>query len=367
MRIYYMDSLRSVLIIMGIFLHAANVYHVDGSWMITDPEQHIVFNYLTHFIHLFRMPAFFILSGYFSLFIYQRYGVKKYFRYRLRQIIIPVLVIGLVVNSLQGALLYYGESSIFNGRSFVDGYLFSGAWISHLWFLVFLLIFIILLGLIMPILDRSTISTTGRAADYFREHKAWVIFLFPVYFVVVKAAATVMPGLFQRNFYGFWAVDLFFYAYYFAFGVLLRRHEGMLDSMVGRYNRLAIVVALLCWGGLSLIGTSSLPGRIVEIYAQNLLSVILIFLVWHFFQRFFNKPSRWIEGLSKSCYSIYLFHHILIIAFGLLFVPLAVSPVIKFALVTVLTLVITTSFHFGVVEKFAAARLLFNGKKTNEG
>ena len=362
-----MDSLRSVLIIMGISLHAANIYHVDGSWMISDPEQHVVFNYLTHFIHLFRMPAFFILSGYFSLFIYQRYGVKKYFRYRLRQIIIPVMVIGLVVNSLQGVLLYYGESSIFNGRSFFDGYLFSGAWISHLWFLVFLLIFIILLGLIMPILDRSTISTTGRAADYFREHKAWVIFLFPIYFVVVKAAATVLPGLFQRNFYGFWAVDLFFYAYYFAFGVLLRRHEGMLDSMVGRYNRLAIVVALLCWGGLSLIGTSSLPGRIVEIYAQNLLSVILIFLVWRFFQRFFNKPSRWIEGLSKSCYSIYLFHHILIIAFGLLFVPLAVSPVIKFVLVTVLTLVITTSFHFGVVEKFAAARLLFNGKKTNEG
>lgn len=367
MRIYYMDSLRSVLIIMGIFLHAANVYHVDGSWMISDPEQHVVFNYLTQFIHLFRMPAFFILSGYFSLFIYQRYGVKKYFRYRLRQIIIPVLVIGLVVNSLQGVMLYYGESSIFNGRSFADGYLFSGAWISHLWFLVFLLIFIILLGLIMPILDRSTISTTDRAADYFREHKAWVIFLFPIYFVVVKAAATVLPGLFQRNFYGFWAVDLFFYAYYFAFGVLLRRHEGMLESMVGRYNRLAIVVALLCWGGLSLIGTNSLPGRIVEIYAQNLLSVILIFLIWRFFQRFFNKPSRWIEGLSKSCYSIYLFHHILIIAFGLLFVPLAVSPVIKFVLVTVLTLVITTSFHFGVVEKFAAARLLFNGKKTNEG
>ena len=367
MRIYYMDSLRSVLIIMGIFLHAANIYHVDGSWMISDPEQHVVFNYLTHFIHLFRMPAFFILSGYFSLFIYQRYGVKKYFQYRLRQIIIPVLVIGLVVNSLQGVLLYYGESSIFNGRSLVDGYLFSGAWISHLWFLVFLLIFIILLGLIMPMLDRSAISTTDRAADYFREHKAWVIFLFPIYFVVVKAAATVLPGLFQRNFYGFWAVDLFFYAYYFAFGVLLRRHEGMLESMIGRYNRLAILVALLCWAGLSLIGTSSLPGRIVEIYAQNLLSVILIFLVWRFFQRFFNKPSRWIEGLSKSCYSIYLFHHILIIAFGLLFVPLAVSPVIKFALVTVLTLVITTSFHFGVVEKFAAARLLFNGKKTNEG
>ena len=367
MRIYYMDSLRSVLIIMGIFLHAANVYHVDGSWMISDPEQHVVFNYLTQFIHLFRMPAFFILSGYFSLVIYQRYGVKKYFRYRLRQIIIPVLVIGLVVNSLQGVMLYYGESSIFNGRSFADGYLFSGAWISHLWFLVFLLIFIILLGLIMPILDRSTISTTDRAADYFREHKAWVIFLFPIYFVVVKAAATVLPGLFQRNFYGFWAVDLFFYAYYFAFGVLLRRHEGMLESMVGRYNRLAIVVALLCWGGLTLIGTNSLPGRIVEIYAQNLLSVILIFLIWRFFQRFFNKPSRWIEGLSKSCYSIYLFHHILIIGFGLLFVPLAVSPVIKFVLVTVLTLVITTSFHFGVVEKFAAARLLFNGKKTNEG
>ena len=147
----------------------------------------------------------------------------------------------------------------------------------------------------------------------------------------------------------------------------MRRHEGMLESMIGRYNRLAIVIALLCWGGLSLIGTSSLPGRIVEIYAQNLLSVILIFLVWRFFQRFFNKPSRWIEGLSKSCYSIYLFHHILIIGFGLLFVPLAVSPVIKFVLVTVLTLVITTSFHFGVVEKFAAARLLFNGKKTNEG
>lgn len=357
-----MDSLRSVLIILGIFLHAANIYHVDGSWFISDSQQHAVFNKITYIIHLFRLPAFFILSGYFSLFIYKRYGIKKFFSHRLRQILIPVLVVGLLVNFLQGWLLHYGQSAIFDNYLFIEGYLFSGAWISHLWFLVFLLVYIFLLGLAMPVIDRLPGSTTDTAADYFRDHKVWIVLLFPLYFVALKAVAATFPGLFQRNLFGFWVVDLFIYAYYFAFGVLLHRHEGMLKSVVGRYNRLAMVVSLLCWGLLSLVDQKSLPGKILEVYAYNLTSLLLIFLVWRFFQRFCNQPSRWIEGLSKSCYTIYLFHHILVIAFGILLMPLSISPVIKFILVTVFTLIIAIGIHFGVVEKFALARLLLNGK-----
>lgn len=362
MRIYYMDSLRSVLIILGIFLHAANIYHVDGTWLISDPQQHPIFNQITYVIHMFRLPAFFILSGYFSLFIYQHYGLKKFLIYRVRQIVIPVVVIGLLVNTMQGAVLYYRESALFAGQSFFDGYLLSGLWISHLWFLVFLMFYITLFGLLMPLIDRIPISTTDGAANYFRANKVWVVLLFPLYFIAIKAVVAGLPWLFKYSLLGFWNIDLFIYAYYFAFGVLLHRHEGMLKSMVGRYNRLAMVVVLLCWWLITVVGRDSLVGKVVWVYGYHLASVVLIFLIWRLFQRLFDKPSRWIEGLSKSCYTIYLFHHLFVIALGVLLMPVALPPAIKFTLVTLLTLFITTLIHFGIVERYSVARLLLNGK-----
>ena len=63
-RLHYLDAMRSILMILGIVLHSANVFS-DSDWAIQNIDTSVYFSYLVEVIHLFRMPAFFIVSGFF--------------------------------------------------------------------------------------------------------------------------------------------------------------------------------------------------------------------------------------------------------------------------------------------------------------
>ena len=147
---HYLDALRGILMVLGVFLHAANMYHLDGSWLVSDTDQSIVFNYVTDVIHVFRMPAFFIISGYFSWFLYCKYGVFGFLKDRFFRILIPLLVTLFVINLLQAYLLY-----TMNDVKDFFSYLFSnGVWLSHLWFLAFLAMYTIIAFLLFPVFER---------------------------------------------------------------------------------------------------------------------------------------------------------------------------------------------------------------------
>ena len=66
-RFYGLDALRGMAMMLGIVLHAALpyvVFDVPG-WPSEKSDSEIITQIL-QFIHLWRMPVFFILSGFFS-------------------------------------------------------------------------------------------------------------------------------------------------------------------------------------------------------------------------------------------------------------------------------------------------------------
>ena len=66
-RLYYFDNLRALAMIAGVFFHAALAYSPmsHNIWLSADIEQSIIVDWISWFTHLFRMPLFFVIAGFF--------------------------------------------------------------------------------------------------------------------------------------------------------------------------------------------------------------------------------------------------------------------------------------------------------------
>jgi len=80
--------------LLGIVLHASMSFF-PVPWAVQDTRQSGLFGLLFVMIHGFRMPLFFLLSGYFTLLVYRRKGLRALLWQRAVRILVPCLL-GLV-------------------------------------------------------------------------------------------------------------------------------------------------------------------------------------------------------------------------------------------------------------------------------
>ena len=70
-RYHGLDGLRAAMMLLGLFLHALVSYmHVpviEGIWPFRDASRHAMWTHLLFFIHIFRMPVFYVMAGFFAM------------------------------------------------------------------------------------------------------------------------------------------------------------------------------------------------------------------------------------------------------------------------------------------------------------
>lgn len=77
--------------ILGIVWHALLSF-IPTPWPVQDTRQDGFFFIPFAAIHMFRMPLFFLISGFFTMFILQRHGLGGMIRQRVERILIPLLL-----------------------------------------------------------------------------------------------------------------------------------------------------------------------------------------------------------------------------------------------------------------------------------
>ena len=90
-RLIGLDAARGVLLVLGVILHAANIYTIGGGWLVSDEKGNIFFDLLVGAIHEFRMPTFFWISGYFCALTWERSGGVKTLRRRVPRLAVPLI------------------------------------------------------------------------------------------------------------------------------------------------------------------------------------------------------------------------------------------------------------------------------------
>ena len=77
-RFHELDALRAFAMLLGVVLHAS-MFLVWPEWPVVAKEisPDLPYDDIVHAIHGFRMPVFFLLSGFFTAMLWRRHGGKE--------------------------------------------------------------------------------------------------------------------------------------------------------------------------------------------------------------------------------------------------------------------------------------------------
>lgn len=78
--------------LLGIVLHASLSFFPAPWWSVQDTRQSELFGVLHEAIHGFRMPLFFLISGFFTMMLYRKRGLKSLLANRAMRILVPCLI-----------------------------------------------------------------------------------------------------------------------------------------------------------------------------------------------------------------------------------------------------------------------------------
>ncbi len=362
MRIHYLDAMRSILMVLGVVLHTANVYAVNGHWELQDSTTHPFFDGVVSLIRTFRMPTFFIIAGFFAQLTIDRHGAGVFLHHRAKRLIIPFAVTAATLNILQFRLQQQfatmaTSGSVSPGTGQVIPFN-AGHWIQHLWFLNVLVIYC---ALAVPV---------SQIASRIKCHLAPRIHLFTI-LVVGAATKTVTAGLLhclpanKRIPTAFGLIDpevLLTFLPFFLFGLWLFRNEDGLRAFSQFTPTTAFAIGLTCLLMGLPEGQSMALKQATILFRFALLQWLSCHICFSAFRILLDRPSAFFRYFSDASYTIYLFHHVLTIALAGMLLNRPWPVFAKFLLVLTVCLALTLLIHEFLVRRLAVLSFLFNGK-----
>lgn len=356
-RIHFLDAMRSVLMTLGILLHAANVFS-DRSWAIQNSETSELFNYLVEFIHYFRMPAFFILSGYFCHMTLVKYGPRLFTKIRVPRIIIPLIVTALTLNSIQHwQLTSYNNEPV---ELLNTDYWLAGGWTQHLWFLMCLTYYFIGAAALAAFFPKTLNMIANLFSSFIERSFGLYIFALPIFTLLFIKVSYIVPD--NSTIYDLSIGGTIKYAPFFMFGALLGHKKNILTIFLHPTKLTLMLCTTLLTFYILTPKNDTTHYPLLTIYSQQLLTWFACLICFQAFYKFLNKRYKFFAALSDASYTIYLFHHIFIIIIGMILIDLNINIYFKFALLISSTFVITSLIHEYIIKKIPITSLLFNGK-----
>lgn len=381
-RYYGLDALRGVAMLLGLVLHAAMFYIVMPSEVVPlkDPRTSPVFDVVILFIHSFRMPLFFVLSGFFTALLVQRYGVKRAYWNRVQRVLVPFLLGLVTLLPLTGWMMFSFGVSVDLGTKVLwtpqdPAHLeWAGRFLKkigksgpgHLWFLYYLMMLYLLIPLCASlrrlISRRGWTSSAGRMAA-----SSWlpVALAVPTMLTLWPYKGGVVEGF---QFFEPHVPSLIYYGLFFVVGYLLHDFKGFMTASqryVGAYALAALPLFVASMAPTHLDydqrGTN-LSLHLLAVVLNALVTWLLIYVFIGLFQRHFDRDSPWVAYISQSSYWVYLVHLPIVSFAAWYLVDLHAPAIVKFVLAGVFTaLVAFSSYHY--LARRTWVSVLLNGRR----
>ncbi len=376
-RIHYLDNLRALAMLLGLYLHGALAYAEPSRsvWIATNPQGSVAVDASIWWIHLFRMGLFFLLSGYFAKLMIQRKGLKLFLWNRVIRIVLPfvlfwpLLMVAMTivfvfafayVKEPQGLLqLIVAASQDPEASNSSTPYT-----TMHLWFLYYLLMF--------SLIAAACSRLTRLKFDWLFQRK-WLLALTPLALVpgVLSAGLPIAaPESFIPTWWPFAYYGLFYWAGWQLFGreAVLGRLQPwrwllILASVllfVPHYYRLPVLdVELLKKAAES----RTIAPTLFESVLASYLSVLLTLSALLVGQRFLARSNAWLKFCADSSYWVYLIHLPIILFLQTLLIPIAIPVFVKLLLVILVSWLFCLATYV-VFVRYTPIGWMLNGKRS---
>ncbi len=338
--------------LLGIVLHTA-LFFMPDAWSEANASEGYpaevsgIYSLLFFAIHGFRMPVFFLLSGFFTALLWQRRGLRQLAIQRLKRIGLPLAIGAFTVIPVTTFTFLWAfeveEASIF---------WWPFIWLttlSHLWFLWLLLW--LCAGFILA----------ARLGLKFSNPIIWW-FAIPLSFLLQLLMTESVFGPDTSEGLIFNPVVLGYYALFFVFGA----HLYQKNIQISRWWTLALVPALtvVFFVGLGLLFESKEDwAKPASDLLQAGFAWLMCFGLIGLFRLIADRERYWVRYLSDASYWLYLWHLPLIVVVFELLVGWQLGSHFKFLLINVsVTAILLVIYQFGV--RYTPIGTMLNGKRT---
>jgi glucan biosynthesis protein C len=350
-RYHELDFARAILMILGVFFHASLIYHPSSMWTVSHLESHSVFSYFSIFSSSFRMPAFYVIAGFFFLLIIEKKGVVNGIKNRLISLSIPMFFIGFTLNFIPNAL---SDNYVFPDNTYE--YISSGDWLRHTWFLGNLICYCLVCSFFIKI---KIFSKLWNKIFSWKLISVFIFFI-PIVIVIVKDQTWRLTG--YDNHFFITSKELLILFPYFLLGIFVfSKKEVLLDYITTPITFFLLIMALFL-ACITQVLSGIAPWALIIKHYQILFlcfgMICFLCLLSAKFDRFF------IRNISDASYTIYLLHSpIIIVVYYFGFKHSDINIFLQYAMICSFTLFCSYFFHTKVVKRFALIELLLNGKQ----
>jgi len=318
-------------------------------------------------VHIFRMPVFYAMAGFFTALLLQRNNFWRAVKNRFWRIVVP-LVVGWIclfplVVLLVGTAQYGFDQTV---RAILSGQVLKYAHPLHLWFLEYLIVLYLLAAIVVVVLP-ALFPEHVRALLLRLFRSAVQSLLAPLLFAVPSFLAMLQmktPWLETPPSFEPVLRIVIAYSIPFAFGWLLFLNPDLLWTLKRRawlYTVFAVIASLAYLASLVVpmnLHVSFYVGRA----GHSLALWLFIFGITGLFLRYLGGHSALWRYLCDSSYFLFIAHPPVIIAVQALLKDAPLPPLVKLALVFISTLVVLMPlYHYCVRATFIGVAL--NGRK----
>jgi len=371
----YLDWLRIIAIIGVLFFHAAMPYVTDWGWHIKNKETSNMLLEFNDFLHRFRMPLLFFISGTVSYYMLQRRSGGGFIGLRFQRLFIPLLV-GLFIivppqvymeRLTQG---YSGNYWTFYRDMFSTGAYPKGnmSW-HHLWFICYLLVYDIVFAPLFVWL----LSAGGKK---FLHKLSWMSRGRWVYLLILPGVTvyTSMVLFFQQT------NDLIhdyaylpYWLFYVLAGFICIAQPSFMDS-IERNRRSSLTIAFITTMLINYIRWNKLePWDVISDFKHAPLTYIFLAIsaigawMWVFTlvgygKKYLNKQSRVLPYANQAVYPFYILHQTVIVLLTYYIVQTPDTVGMKYMFTVIVTFLISMVIFHLFIRPFRFMRFLFGMK-----
>ena len=360
-RFHNLDFLRAFAMTMGLFIHApilfavpdlAEEFQIEN---IAQPEDWVWLLYI--FISNWRMPLFFLLSGFFAVLVTEKKGCSYFIKDRFIRIGVTCLLFSAFYDMLDGRF------------DFTTG---------HLWFLYKLMIFVLCFSLLYETKVFKDIVCRTISPKIFCIISLWLIATVPLVHILNNSLhpQAMFPS---ETFFSLKPGNLVYYFSYFLMGVLLYSNQQIFSKLSENKT-------------ITILGILSVLAYFAQLYAGSLLfsgvedvrniqntqfdPILILFfaftkgvntILWCLFfiglaSKFILSDSAILRWFVELSYPIYILHLIplLIISATLYVYGAGLSQIGNFSLTIIIGFIVCVNLYY-IFIKFTPLNWLING------
>jgi len=365
-RQYYIDWLRILLIISVFLFHIGMIFN-NWPWHIKNDQQYGgLLRHIMVFLHYWRMPLLFMLSGAGTYFALGKRTSGQYLSERFKRLVIP-LTVGIF--TLVPVQVYIEKASGYNSLLAYYPHMFEGiypegnfSW-HHLWFIAYLFFISLFISPFLNFLrSRAFAGFTCWIECIVTKPLALNVFIIPLLLSQILLRPYFNPG--TNDLLNDWASITYYIIFFFA-GFILLPVRNITEAM--RKYRLwylaeAIVATIVMFKVPYLVKSASV--------SENIWEGSSIFLAWScgitaigFAKQYFNRNSAFRRLANEAIYPFYLLHQPVIVVIGHCIIQWDIAVLWKVVIILVSSFVVTVACYWFLIRPYNFFRIIFGMKK----